>query len=236
MQHMKLYEFSVSMKLLLTGFIILTCVAGVLALLAAHDYCRGADGNYGSFSIEDIHITLGGSDTPILLAAVERPDQFGLGGVSPDNLAKLRVWCEAGAPFRDFEEMRNIIRHSGLDLPSRSTPNRQYAWLRSLALRHDRLSSGALMGTIGLYGTLVGLVFLGLGMMFVRSSLFEKTKVFVVSSAFAFAVLLPVFLWQARDQIVFVYLMLLSLLLLVLCFAVFALVSLTDIWFRRNIT
>jgi hypothetical protein len=233
---MKLYEYSVSTKLLLTGFIALVCVVGVLALFATYDLCRGADGSYDSFSIDDIHVTIGGSDTPVLMQAADNPGTFGLESAGPDELTRLRTWCADGAPYKNMPEIVDILQNSGLELPFRGTSNEQYEWLRSLAMCHDRLSGGRLMAGVGLYLALVSLAFLGLGLMFVRTSLFEKTKVLVVSAAFAFAVLVPACLWRARTHPVMVYPMLLAGLLLALCFVVFALVALTDIWFRRPIT
>ena len=89
---------------------------------------------------------------------------------------------------------------------------------------------------IALYLLLTSLVFLGLGVLFVRTSMFEKRKTFFVGSTFIMIAACPVMLWLAREHTTCIYLLLLSLLLLVVCFAVFALVALFDIWFRRTMT
>ncbi len=252
-QHMRLYELSASTKVLLTGFILVIAAAGVVALASLYYVCKDVDGKPG-ISFDDIHTSIRGASTSILEDAVAHPEAHGLGGVSKGDLRTLKAWCEGGGPWSDFKEVHRILSDSdfgrtratrrdpdkvGPDKPTALSDeklNRKYRRLRALARRRPPLSDQQLTVGIALYLLLTSLVFLGLGVLFVRTSMFEKRKTFFVGSTFIMIAACPVMLWLAREHTTCIYLLLLSLLLLVVCFAVFALVALFDIWFRRTMT
>lgn len=224
-QRAKLYELSVSIKLLLTGFIVAICAAGALGVAAFYHACKDADGN-PAISFNDVRISIHGAGRSVLQAAADDPEEFGLASISDDDLERLSTWCRNGAPRGDFAEIARILQDSQLG-------KREYQGLAALARRHEPISRVHRAAGTALYLAIVSLAFLGLGLMFVRTSLFEKTKVFFVSATFGFAVACPVCLWLARRRAVFIYPMLLSGLLLAVCFLVLGLVALYDIWFRR---
>jgi len=253
-QHTRLYEFSGSIKLLLTGFILAICAAGVMALAGLHYACKDLDGR-PEISFKDIKQFIRGADASVLEHAAERPKEHGLRSADRDDLETLKDWCENGAPRAELDIIRHILKDSELDraagapdkkaddtmlltvptLPAKEF-NAEYRRLKALATRPAPLSNAGLGAGIALYLAIVSLAFLGLGMLFVRTSMFEKRKVFFVGSTFALILACPIFLWLGRHHTTGIYLMLLSLLLLVLCFGVFALVALYDIWFRRTAT
>ncbi len=253
-QQMRLYEFSGSMRLLLTGFILAACAAGIIALAGFYFVCKDADGQPG-ISFRDLKIFIRGAKMSVLEQAADRPEEHGLGNASPYEIQVLKTWCESGAPVSDFESIRLILKNSRYDLAARrgrkGTPpeeppvpteetdeefEAEYARIKELARRRDPISDGALGIGIALYLSIVSLVFLGLGMLFVRTSMFEKRKIFFVGCTSVIIAACPAFLYLAREHTTSVYLLLLSLLLLTVCFGVFALVSLFDIWFRRTVT
>ena len=244
-QRTKLYESSLSMKVLLTGFIVAVCMAALMGLSAFLYACRNVDGD-PAISFDDVEIFLRGADRSILEAAADAPKEWGLVSASEQDLARLTKWCQDGAPRSDMLEISRILTGSRFDLPGRrgfsSTPksdrrlNRRYKRLLSLATRQEKLSPVQLTTGTAIYLAIMSLAFLGLGLMFVRTSLFEKTKVFFISATFIFAVACPTLLWLARRHTAYIYAMLLSALLLVVCLGVLALVALYDIWFRRPVT
>jgi len=243
-QQLRLYEFSPSMKLLLTGFIVAVCLSLALALAAAYHVIQNADGEPG-VQFRDIEMLVCGTDLSVLERAASEPDRYGLATAKAEDLTELKEWCQAGASRERLERVRQILKDSSFDRrpgqddeSRRDTKrlNREYRRLASLATCHERLQvSGLAMGT-ALYLSVVGLAFLGLGLMFVRTSLFEKTKIFFVTSTFLMLIAVPACLWLARRHPPFLYPMLLGALLLGLGLSVFALVALFDIWFRRPVT
>ncbi len=233
-QHMRLYEFSMSMKLLLTGFILAICAAGALGIAAFYHWCRDADGN-PAISFEDIRIVTCGAECSVLEKAADRPEEFSLGDVSGLDLELLKEWCRAGAPRKSFPEIAAILKDSAFDRYA-SGGEQAYSRLASLARHYHPLSSLQLATGTMFYLSVVSVAVLGMGLLFLRTSLFEKTKVFFVSSTFAVVVACPISVWLAEVHAVFLYLMLLSALLLVVCLGVFAVVALNDIWFRRTVT
>jgi len=244
-QRTKLYESSLSMKVLLTGFIIVACAAALMAVGAAVYACRDVDGNPG-ISFDDVETLIRGSDRSILEVAADAPKEWGLVSASEQDLERLKAWCQQGAPRSDLLEISRILTGSKFDLPGwRSlgeTPkssrhlNQRYKRLLSLATRHERLPPLQLTTGTAIYLAIISLIFLGLGLMFVRTSLFEKTKVFFISMTFIFAVSCPTLLWLGRRHTAYIYAMLLAGLLLAVCLGVLALVALYDIWFRRPVT
>jgi hypothetical protein len=253
-QQMRLYEFSGSMKLLLTGFILAACAAVVFSLAGVYFVCKGADGR-PQISFRDIEDFIRGTKVSVLEYAADNPKKHGLGSASKAELDQLKQWCEDGAPRREFLTVRGILTNSVYDVSSRlerkgTDGERQpvalaiagkkfdaeYARIKKLARRRAPISDAELSIGIALYLSVTSLVFLGLGMLFVRTSMFEKRKVFFVGSAFAIIAACPGFLFLSREHTTSIYLLLLSLLLLTVCFGVFAIVSLFDIWFRRTVT
>ena len=251
---MRLYESSGSMKVLLTGFILAACAAGIVALAGFYFVCKDADGN-PNISFRDLKIFIRGAKVSVLERAAHRPGEHGLGSASPHELQVLTMWCEEGAPRRDFEHIRLILKNSIYDHATRrgrkgtaseGPPgaaeatdeefDAEYARIKKLAHRRAPLSDAELGIGIAVYLSVVSLLFLGLGMLFVRTSMFEKRKIFFVGSASVIIAACPIFLFLAREHTTSIYLLLLSLLLLTVCFGVFALVSLFDIWFRRTVT
>jgi hypothetical protein len=245
-QHTKLYEFSVSMKLLLSGTIVAVCVAVVLAVFGLYHACRQADGDPG-ISFHDIKRTVCGARRSVLEQALDHPERNGLGSAKPDDLEFLRTWRKAGAPRTDFPRVAAVLEGSRL-LPAwnqieadasgaeeKRLGRENAAYDRVVALAHrPRMLSNAQLGTgTALYVAIMALVLLALGLMFVRSSLFEKTKLFFVVSTFALVAAAPLFLWLGRTRTTFLYLMLLAGLLLVVCLGVLALVALYDLWVRK---
>ncbi|MFH1732789.1 MAG: hypothetical protein ABIF82_14215 [Planctomycetota bacterium] len=253
-QHTRLYEFSGSIKLVLTGFILAACAAAVMALAGLHYACKDLDGR-PEISFKDIKWFIRGADASVLEHAADRPKEYGLRSADRDALQPLKDWSEKGAPRAELDTIRRILKDSELDravgerdkkaddtmllalptLPAKEF-NAEYRRLKALAARPPPLSDAGLGVGIALYLAIVSLAFLGLGMLFARTSMFEKRKIFFVGNTFALILACPIFLWLARDYTTGVYLMLLSLLLLVVCFGVFALVALYDIWFRRTAT
>ena len=253
-QHTRLYEFSGSIKLLLTGFILAVCAAGVMTLVGLHFACKDLDGRR-EISFKDIKWFVRGADASVLERAADHPNEHGLHSADRDELQTLKDWCENGAPRAGLDTIRHILKDSELDraageaskkaddtmlltvptLPAKEL-NAEYRRLKALATRPAPLSNADLGIGIALYLAIVSLAFLGLGMLFVRTSIFEKRKIFFVASTFALILASPIFLWLGRDHTTSIYIMLLSLLLLVVCFGVFALVALYDIWFRRTVT
>jgi len=253
-QHTRLYEFSGSIKLLLTGFILAVCAAGVMALAGLHYASKDLDGR-PEISFKDIKRFIRGADASVLEHAANRPKEYGLRSADSDGLQTLKDWCENDAPRAELDTIRHILRDSEFDhalgeldkkagdtmllMPpalSDKDFNVEYRRLKALATRPEPLSNADLGAGIALYLAIVSLAFLGLGLLFVRTSMFEKRKVFFVGSTFALILACPIFLWLGRDHTTNIYLMLLSLLLLVVCFGVFALVALYDLWFRRTVT
>ena len=253
-QQMRLYEFSGSMKLLLTGFILAACAAVVVALAGFYFVCKDADGR-PDISFRDLKIFIRGAKVSVLEYAADHPRERGLGSASRDDLSQLKQWCQDGAPRRVFLTVRGILTNSVYDLSSRRARkgtdgdglpvalaiagdefDAEYARIKELARRRDPISDVELSVGIALYLSVISLVFLGLGMLFVRTSMFEKRKIFFVGSTFAIIAACPIFLLLAREHTTSIYLLLLSLLLMIVCFGVFALVSLFDIWFRRTVT
>lgn len=253
-QHTRLYEFSVSIKLLLAGFILAVCAAGVMALAGLHYACKDLDGR-PEISFKDVKRFIRGADLSVLEHAADNPKEYGLHSADRDDLRTLKDWCENDAPRAQLDTIRHILEDSEFDralgepdkkpdntmllVPpplSDKQSNAEYRWLRALATRPAPLSNADLAAGIALYLAIVSLAFLGLGMLFVRTSMFEKRKVFFVGSTFALILACPIFLWLGRDHTTSIYLMLLSLLLLAVCFGVFALVALYDICFRRPAT
>lgn len=248
-QQMRLYEFSSSMKLLLTGFILAACAAGIVALTGLYCACKDADGN-PDISFRDLKIFIRGAKVSVLEYAADRPGEYGLGGASAFELRELKEWCRNGAPLRDFKSIRSTLKNSVYDLSAGRSPRGKdggeppaeedfdaaYARISKLARRREPISDVGLSIGVAVYLSVISLVFLGLGMLFARTSMFEKRKIFFVSSTFAIIAACPIFLWLARQHTPSIYLLLLSLLLLVVCFGVFALVALFDLWFRRTVT
>lgn len=251
---MRLYEFSGSMKLLLTSFILAACAAGLVALGGLYFVCKDADGR-PDISFRDIEIIIRGAKTSVLEYAADHASEHGLGSASRDDLDQLKQWCQDGAPRRDFLPIRGILAKSDYDLSARRARkgavgdemppalaiageefDAEYVRIKELARRRAPISDGELSIGIALYLAIVSLVFLGLGMLFVRTSMFEKRKVFFVACTSVIIAGCPTFLFLAREHTTNLYLLLLSLLLLTVCFAVFALVSLFDLWFRRTVT
>ena len=245
-QHMRLYESSGSQKLLLTAFVLSICAAGILGLAGLYYACKGGDGRPG-ISFQDIQTFVQGARRSVLERAVSRPDEYGLKAVPRAQLQKLRDWCRKGAPRDEFPAMWEILKDSDY-VRSRGAAagpatgvseediNREYDRICALARRPKPLSDTELSVGIALYLSLTAFALLGLGMLFVRTSMFEKRKTFFVGSAFILIAACPICLWLARQHTSCVYLFLLSMLLLVVCFGVFALVALFDIWFRRPVT
>ncbi len=122
-----------------------------------------------------------------------------------------------GQPKPPFQHLGILLGSAHQLVPERPTPP-SYAQLAA--------------GT-ALYFAAVALAFLGLGAMFVNTSLFEKTKISFLAAAFGFAAACPVFLWLGMSDPNWLYAMLFSGLLLTGCLGVMALVSLYDLWFRR---
>jgi len=255
-QNMRLYEFSGSIKLLLTGFILAVCAAGLAGLAGLYSACKDADGD-PNISFRDIKIFIRGAKASVLENAAEHPKDYGLGNVPKGERADGKEWCQNDAPFGGFRKIRRILkdtpygrsarrRHRHPDShvekpgelaePSDEELNDEYRSIRPLARLREPISALQLSVGAALYLSVASLVFLGLGMLFVRTSMFEKRKMFFVSSTFAIIAACPVFLYLALEHVTSLYLLLLSLLLLVVCFGVFALVSLFDIWFRRTVT
>ena len=241
-QHTRLHELSLSTKVLLTGFILTVCAAGTLGLVAFHHACKDVDGE-PTVSFKDLRIAVCGARQAVLERAVMRPDNFGLGGASTAELEKLKAWCDAGAPRRDFEDIARILKGSPYAVQSAADSadpasaeahlDREYRRVARLAVRPQPLSTAEVSTGMMLYFAIAALTSLGLGILFVSTSLFEKTKIFFLTATFGFAVACPLFLWLGMGDPSWLYAMLLSGLLLGVCIGVMALVSLYDIWFRR---
>ncbi|MFO7900728.1 MAG: hypothetical protein R6V58_16915 [Planctomycetota bacterium] len=243
-QRTRLYELATSTKLLFTGFVVMICVGLLLAVAAAYQACKDADG-HPTISVRDLHITIGGSRRPVLVRAAEDPSAYRIGmPLGAGRREKLKDWCRRGAPRADLDEILGILEGSELDFASapsdraKTVGERQEAYRRTAALARAQppMSQAAAAAGIGLYLFLVSVAFAGLGLMFVQSSLFERTKIFFISSTFAMAAACPIFLWLARAHSVYVYPMLLAGLLVVVGLGVFALVAVYDLWFRRPAT
>ncbi|MFW6158307.1 MAG: hypothetical protein ACOC8E_03005 [Planctomycetota bacterium] len=230
--------------MLFTAFVVMTCVGLLLAVSALYQACKEADG-HPTISVRDLHITIAGSRRPVLVRAAEEPRAYRIVvPLRPREREKLKDWCRRGAPREDLDEILGILEGSELDFsanpPGRAMTitERQEAYRRTAALARTQPpmpQATAAAGT-GLYLFLVSIAFVGLGLMFVQSSLFERTKIFFISSTFAMAAACPIFLWLARAHAVYVYPMLLAGLLLVVGLGVFALVAVYDLWFRRPAT
>ena len=230
-QHMRLYEFSVSTKLVLTGFVLAVLAAVFLGLGGLYHVCRDADGD-PAISFGDVRIFACGAEHSALEVAADRPDEYGLSGATPLHLELLRAWYENGAPRSDLGQMRRILKGSVFE----EAAARGYQDLKPLAARPRGLSGAQLATGSALYLALTALVFLCLGMLFVRTSLFEKTKVLFVAATFAAAMACPLLLWIGTRNPAFLYAMLLCGLLLAVGGGVVALVALYDLWFRRPLT
>ena len=244
-QHTRLYELSVSTKLLLTGFILAICTAGALGVAGFYHAHKDADG-IPAISFKDVKISVSGAHRAVLERAADKPDDWGLGGTSTQDRETLKAWCRDGARRATFPEIKRILKDSYFDRDpgqesaseeqSLKNENEEYERIAALARPRHPLSSAELAAGITLYLAIMSLALLGLGVLFVRTSLFEKTKVFFVGATFVFAAACPVCLWLGRTGSSFLYLMLLSGLLLAVCFVVFALVTLYDLWLRRPVT
>jgi hypothetical protein len=243
LQHTKLYEFTVSMKLLLTGFTLTVCAAGLLAFAGLYHACKDADGD-PAISFDDIRIFICGAESSPLERAAANPAAYGLADATSDDLARLRAWSRNKAPRSEFDAIRRILAGSTFDtggeglrkeLDDNGARTDRYERIALLTRRYG-LSTAELTGGIALYLALVGLVCLGLGTMFVRTSLFERTKTFLVTSTFILVAAAPAFLLLAAGNPVHVYFLLLAVFLLAVCIGVTALVVIYDLWFRRPAT
>ena len=240
-QHTRLYELSVSTKMLLTGFILTICTAAALGVVAFQQFAQGADGD-PALSLRDIRLVTCGSEKAILEAAADAPSEFGLENMDAAKAKTLRDWCHDGAPLDGAENVMGIIEGSSFDRPpglysaDGTVLPEAYSRIAALARPSEAISAAQLATGTALYLAIVSLAFLGMGLMVVRTSLFERTKVFFVGATFAVAAACPLCLWLGRGLPEFLYLMLLSGLLLAVCLGVFALVALSDLWFRRPAT
>lgn len=230
-QHMRLHEFSVSMRMLLTGFILAICGAGAFGVAEVYQFCRNLDGK-SAISLRDLEIYACGAELSPLEEAAASPQKSGLGGAGKLDIERIKEWCRNGAPRAELAGIQRILKGSIYERAA----NRGYDAVAPLAGRRHRLSSLEMVRGTTVYLLVVSLAFLGLGLMFLRTSLFEKTKVFFVSSTFVVAVACPLFLWLGRRHSGWLYPMLFSALLLVVCFGVLALVALFDLWCRRAVT
>jgi len=241
-QRSKLYEFSLSTKMLLTGFILTVCAAGVVGVVGFYHACKDADGRE-AISFEDVKMVVAGARRPVLERAAGDPAAYRLGHLEEPEREALLRWCREGASRSDLPNILRILKDSDLDRSrggdgsdaSKSVKDLAQEYTETAALARCRrpLTRAQRAAVTVAYLAAVSVAFLGLGLMFVQTSLFERTKVFFVAATFVFVALCPICLWVARRHRSFVYPMLLSALLLGVCLGVFALVALYDLWFRR---
>jgi hypothetical protein len=241
-QHQKLYEMAVSVKLLITGFVLVAGAMGVFAVVAGHAACRDADGHPDAISFRDVQYSIRGSETSALEAATKPGGP--LHELSPDQLQTLETWCRSGAPRAALPRILEIVAATRFDplppgatveLLSESERNRAYRKLAALARRPQALSQLDLAWGTTLYLAVAMILFFGLGLLFSQTSLFQKTKVLGLCACFAALLLSPALLWLARDEAIFVYPLLLSALVLLVSLAVFAVVGIYDLWFRKPV-
>jgi len=235
---------SVSSKLLLTGFIVLVCAVWLVGLGALYHGCKGADG-LSPISISDIRIRLSGADEPVLALAAENPQDYEIvTPPRPGELDKLKEWAREGAPREGLDAVLDLLAGSKLDVRTdvpdeeKTIADRQEEYRRTAALAEVQqpISPAALGGGTAVYLVFIALAFGGLGLMFVQSSLFERTKVLFISGTFGMAAACPICLWLARANPIWVYPLLLFTLLLSVGLAVLALVAVYDLWFREPAT
>jgi hypothetical protein len=241
-QHQKLYEMTVSMKLLVTAFVVVTGAMGVFAVVAGHAACRDADGDPDGISFRDVQYSIRGSEASALEAATETG--AALERLPADDLATLQTWCRNRAPRAALPRILEILQGTRFDpLPPGSTAellsqeqlDRAYRQLATLARRPRALSQLELAWGTTLYFAVALVAFFGLGLLFTQTSLFQKTKVTMLTASFLLLIASPAFLWLAREDAIFVYPLLLSGLLLLVSLAVFAVVGLYDLWIRRPV-
>jgi len=231
-QHMRLYEFSGSMKVLLTGFVLSVMIVAAVAAAAFYHACEPLDGAPG-ISFTDVKVFAAGADQSVLEDVIENPARYGLANPTELDRNILRTWCQQGAPREKLGDVQRVLKGTYFDRASRRDNLKSYRQLAALAQDRPPLSPARFAVGTAVYLAIFSVAFLGLGVLFVRSSLFEKTKLFFVGATFFVALAGPVFLWMGRSRSGHLYGMLLSGLLLAVCLTVFALVALNDLWFRR---
>ncbi len=162
----------------------------------------------------------------------------------PGQLNRLKEWARDGAPREGLDAVLDLLAGSKLDFRAdvpdeeKTIADRQEEYRRTAALAvvQQPVSPAALAGGTAVYLVFIALAFGGLGLMFVQSSLFERTKVLFISTTFGMAAACPVCLWLARSNSVWIYPLLLFILLLSVGLAVLALVAVYDLWFRQPAT
>lgn len=232
-QRTHLFEHPLSLKILLTSFIVFACLAAFSALCAFYYAFGHADGEPG-VSFADIEKTVFGSETSPLNLALLNPHRYGLGGVKATDLELLRLWCERGAPHAGFGNVARILKGSAFDRRVGSTfLLDEYSRVRALALSVPPMTAATKAQVISVYFCLAGFFMLILGMLFLRTSLFERKKIFFVMLAFLSSLVAPAAFLLSGRAAALLYISLLAGLVVLVCLAMFAMLALYDLWVRK---
>ena len=231
-----LRDRSMSERLLYTAFLLLMGIGYLMALAYLYLSHQGHDGKPG-LSIEDIVYTYYGNRSGTRLEAAIRGPMAGY--IQVENRQHVVAWLQSGAPERDYEaRIRPILTKSCITCHSPASGLKildltSYPAVRKVAAVDTGASILSLvrLSHIHLFG--IGLVLLGVGLIFRLAALPPWLKYTIVIAPFA-AVLADILAWfLTKWDPVYAYVVVTAGAILGLALAAQILICLYQIWFLK---
>lgn len=232
----RFYDCTMSEKLLYTAFLLIMGVGYLMAMVFLYTTHRGYDGKPG-LSIEDIVYTYYGNRSGTRLEAALRGSMASY--IELGDRHEIVAWLKSGAPEKEYPSLIGPILEktclachspaSGLNISDLST----YSGLREVATVDTGESVYTLMklSHIHLFG--IGLVLLGIGMIFRFSVMRPLYKYTLILLPFA-AVFVDILAWfLTKWDPIYAYTVVTAGALLGLALGAQILISLYQIWFLK---
>jgi len=232
----RFFDCTMSEKLLFTAFLLTIGIGYLMAMVFLYTTHQGHDGKPG-LSITDIADTYYGNRSGTRLEAAIRGPMASY--IELEDRHELVAWLKSGAPEKKYEPLiRPILEKtclachsptSGLNIPDLTT----YDGILTVAAVDTGESMHTLikLSHIHLFG--IGLVLLGVGMIFKHSVLRSSIKYTLILLPFA-AMLADVLAWfLTKWDPIYAYTVVIGGALLGLSLAAQILISLYQIWFLK---
>jgi len=232
----RFYDCAMSEKLLYTSFLLVMGVGYLMAMVFLYTTHRGHDGKPG-LSIEDIVYTYYGNRSGTRLEAAIRGPMASY--IELGDRHEIVAWLKSGAPEKESPSLiRPILEKtclachspsSGLDISDLST----YSGLRKVAAVDTGESVRTLMKLSHIHLLGIGLVLLGVGMIFRFSVMRPLYKYTLILLPFA-AMFVDILAWfLTKWDPIYAYAVVIGGALLGLALGAQILISLYQIWFLK---